>query len=74
MEAAALGTPVVCNDLPIYRETLENIPVYANVNDRYLWIRTIDHLAKDPEGRGGQASEFTPPSWEAHFKVALTRI
>ncbi|WP_425100758.1 glycosyltransferase family 4 protein [Tropicibacter sp. S64] len=76
IEAAALGVPVLCNDLPVYREVLGDIPVYADVSDRYLWAHQIHRLAtlgrrdvgmRNPGGWG-------PPTWEAHFKTVLTMI
>ncbi len=74
IEAAALKVPVLCNDLPIYRETLGDIPVYADVKDRYLWVTKIRQMAEDHRAGRQQAPHYTPPSWEAHFKAALTVI
>ena len=72
VEAAALGVPVVCNDLPVYRETLGDIPVYAAVSDRYLWDRTIRKLATDPSGRSDNVLKtFVPPDWDTHFNTVL---
>lgn len=75
VEAAALGAPVLVNDLPIYREVLGDIPVYANVSDRYLWRKEINRMAADhpsDQTRAEQAQRFAPPTWEAHFKAVLT--
>lgn len=75
MEAAALGVPVLCNDLPVYREVLDDIPVYADTADGYLWRQSIIQMAEDHRaGRGNREPRFTPPSWETHFKIALTLI
>ena len=73
-EAAALGVPVVCTDLPSLREVLGDIPVYAAETDRYLWRNMIADLAG---GRGrdqpGQAHRrFIPPGWAQHFKTVLS--
>ncbi len=68
MEAAALGAPVVCGDLAIYRETLGDIPVYLNPADPYLWINEIERLTEqvpDPK-------PWLPPCWPAHFKTVLS--
>lgn len=74
IEAAALGTPVVCNDLPVYREILGDIPVYENVTNKYEWLAHIQdlvvtHETLQPQNHG---MAFTPPSWDAHFKSVLT--
>lgn len=77
VEAAALDVPVVCNDLAIYREVLGDIPVYADVGDRYLWRTIVGRLAKD-HGTGGPretaGAGYEPPDWDAHFKAVLTSI
>ncbi|WGW04385.1 glycosyltransferase family 4 protein [Tropicibacter oceani] len=78
IEAAALGVPALCNDLPIYREVLGNIPVYAPASDRYLWAQEIRGLAgSDQTGHGAEKCDgqgWSPPSWDAHFKTVLTMI
>ncbi len=74
IEAAALGVPVLCNDLAIYRETLGDIPVYAEACDRYLWTSSIRQMAKDHIAGREQAHRFAPPRWETHFKGVLTLI
>jgi len=72
IEAAALGVPVVCNDLPVYRETLGDIPVYAAVSDRYLWERTIRKLASNLSGQPDNALKTSvPPDWDTHFNIVL---
>ena len=70
VEAAACGVPVVANDLPVFREVLGNIPIYANVTDRYLWKKTIEALAERAQSRAPDA-QFVPPTWDAHFKTVL---
>lgn len=73
MEAAALGVPVICNDLPVYREILGDIPVYVSETDRYQWGSSIKRLAK--RGKGGISAisehDFVPPTWQDHFNIVL---
>ena len=75
IEAAALGVNVVCNDLPIYKEILGNIPVYGSVNDRYLWETIIVDLArKARRGKQREGLAITGPclpTWENHFNLVL---
>lgn len=71
LEAAALNTPVVCNDLPVYREFLGNIPVYASVTDRYLWIKAIEDLAKPGQADRDKREAIRLPGWDQHFNVVL---
>ncbi|MEO0380334.1 MAG: glycosyltransferase, partial [Pseudomonadota bacterium] len=69
-EAAACGVPIIVNDLQVLRELLGDIPIYACVSDRYLWINKINELAGvRPNARRQQP--FVPPTWDAHFKTVL---
>jgi len=76
VEAAAMGVPVICADLPVYREILQDIPVYASVKDSYLWQRSIMALAGNTQRQAGRAAangetRFKAPTWEAHFNRVL---
>ena len=71
LEAAQAGAPVVCNDLPVYRETLGDYPVYVSVTDGYLWAQTINGLA---QGHRGPTKRFKAPDWADHFNRVLSRI
>lgn len=71
IEAAMAGAPVVCNDLPVYRETLGDYPVYVSVTDGYLWAQTITDLA---QGHRAPATRFEAPDWADHFNRVLSRI
>ncbi|WP_305967902.1 MULTISPECIES: glycosyltransferase family 1 protein [unclassified Mameliella] len=75
VEAAALGVPLLLNNLPVYWEVLGDIPVYADVADHYLWLNEISRMAADHQAgrtRAVKAPRFAPPTWEAHFKTVLT--
>ncbi|MBU2981053.1 glycosyltransferase family 4 protein [Lentibacter algarum] len=75
MEAAAKGVPVICPELPVYREVLKDIPVYASVNDSYLWIRRIMALSESKQtGREASSKPFKAPTWAAHFNLVLSEI
>lgn len=72
-EALARGTPVICADLPVYREVARDIPVYASLNDSYLWIRRVMSLAESKRaGRKAMIEAFDAPSWDAHFNLVLS--
>lgn len=73
IEAAQQGIPVICNTLPVFRETLRDIPIYASVQDPYLWINEIRALAHAAPGRAMQ-DKPKALTWEAHFKIVLSRI
>lgn len=71
-EAAALAVPVICSDLPVFREILGDYPVYASISDRYGWRSKIQEFAvcAAPDAR---CSGFVVPTWDAHFKRVLSR-
>ena len=77
-EAAHHNTPIVCNDLPIYREFLGNIPVYASSGDAKLWYQCVMNAYRTAlEKEGGvetEARRWSPPTWEAHFERVLPLI
>lgn len=73
IEAAALGVPVLCNDLPVYRETLGDIPVYASVDDIYPWQRIIMAILADNRA-GSEKRLIDVPGWDAHFNTVLSRL
>lgn len=72
-EAIALGTPALVNDLPVYRETIGNNPIYANVDDMYLWVGQILDLSRAEKivrkAADGAAAKL--PTWQEHFNLVL---
>ncbi|WP_370399587.1 glycosyltransferase family 4 protein [Sulfitobacter sp. JB4-11] len=70
VESLTLGTPVICNDLPVFREFLGKYAVYASVEERYLWLEAVKSWAESPpvvqEPEG-----FVAPTWVEHFKIVL---
>lgn len=74
LEAAALGVPVICNDLAIYRETLGDSVVYAPITESYAWRKEIINLlAAYPDGtQGNRRVGLTVPTWADHFRRVLT--
>ncbi|MEP3944796.1 glycosyltransferase [Ascidiaceihabitans sp.] len=73
VEAAMLGVPILSNELGVIREILDDIPVYASVSDRYLWLTTIKQMAGDDPKRR-KFDRFSPPDWTAHFNTVLSLI
>ena len=71
IEAAALGVPVICSDLAVFRETLGNAGVYLPPTDGYLWKKSIGAFAGQDGDRPVPKHHFDPPSWEDHFRIAL---
>jgi glycosyltransferase involved in cell wall biosynthesis len=73
IEAAALGTPVICLPLPVIKEQLGDYPVYLDTPDPYLWTETILGLATDlADSRHRKIIQ--PPEWHDHFKTVLNAL
>ena len=72
-EAAALGVPVIANDLPVYREVAGEFPVYLRADHLYSWISTITTMSRAAAGAGAQDRRpVAVPTWEDHFKLVLS--
>lgn len=69
IEAAALGVPVLCGDLAIWRETLGEGPVYLDPTDVYQWTQAVGSLLAGPVPQ--RRPPRPPQTWAAHFKVVL---
>lgn len=78
VEAISLGTPVICGDLPVYRETVDNKPIYLPLNDVYQWSQHIMMLASQgPAVPNSQPRNVKPddlPNWGSHFNLVLKSV
>ncbi|WP_435257155.1 glycosyltransferase family 4 protein [Thioclava sp. FR2] len=72
LEAARLGVPVICSDLPILREILGIDAIYLTPSDIYSWERTIlDRflLGRNEVETVEKSGFFT---WSEHLRIVLT--
>jgi len=76
IEAKALGTPVICNALPIYRETLGTLSVYVTETDRHHWRQALEQmLTADPVERSGHVrSPDLGPAFQHIVKADLIEL
>ena len=51
LEAMAVGCPVVCSDLPVFREVAGDAAEYAPANDRAPWSDALCRVETDPARR-----------------------
>lgn len=78
VEAAALGVPVICSDLAVFREVMGNYPVYLDPADSYSWMETIAQTIAQSNGEQAGRSQTKPkekkaaPNWAAHFNLVLS--
>lgn len=75
IEAAALGVPIICSPLPVFREILNDYPVYVSETDSYSWVETIGAATKanaHDVSRARQAHKRPNiPTWDDHFNAVL---
>lgn len=70
VEALRMGTPVIANDLPSFREMGQGIPSLIKPDDRAAWIRTVERFAANGPDRCSQIEalqSYRAPSWDEHF-------
>ena len=75
-EALAMGTPVICSDIPALRESGQGIPEYLDPMDGMAWKKIIRRYATadSPERRAQleRLKHFKTPTWTEHFsKLSL---
>jgi glycosyltransferase involved in cell wall biosynthesis len=51
VEAMACGTPVVCSDLPVFREVGGDAATYVPIRDLDAWVSAVDDLLYDRRNR-----------------------
>jgi glycosyltransferase involved in cell wall biosynthesis len=72
-EALAQGVPVIASDLPVFRETAGEIPLYLDPLDGPGWERAVlDYAHPDsPErlAQLGRLKGWQAPGWPAHFAL-----
>ena len=49
VEAMAAGTPLVCSDIPVFREVAADAALFVPPDDPAAWARTLAGLLVDPE-------------------------
>jgi glycosyltransferase involved in cell wall biosynthesis len=80
-EALASGVPVICSDIPVFREVGREVPDYIDPLDLFAWRDAIvDYSHPDSPRRAAQLqrlAHWRPPGWSAHFEIvegALDRV
>lgn len=72
VEALMLGTPVVANRLPVFREIAGDVPDYVDALDGPGWLRAVqDYAQPGSPRRAAQLArmvQFHSPTWTQHFE------
>jgi glycosyltransferase involved in cell wall biosynthesis len=77
IEAALLGVPIIASDLPVYRETVGEMPVYLSPDDMYQWLQSTQALSKSgPEIHKNlqQGADVQFPTWANHIDTVLNSL
>ncbi|NJM51425.1 MAG: glycosyltransferase family 4 protein [Sphingomonadales bacterium] len=70
IDALRLGTPIIANDLPAFREIGQNIPSFLSCDDPENWAQAVLSFANDGIERRRQIDmmpTYQPTSWKDHF-------
>jgi glycosyltransferase involved in cell wall biosynthesis len=72
-EALASGVPVICSDIPVFREVGREVPDYVDPLDLFAWRDAIvDYSDPDSPRRAAQLqrlAHWQPPGWPEHFEI-----
>jgi glycosyltransferase involved in cell wall biosynthesis len=72
-EAMTQGAPVLCRDIPVFREVGGDIPGYVNPTDRLAWhAAVLDYAQAHSAQREAQLrtlASWSRPTWAQHFPV-----
>ena len=70
-EALASGVPVICSDIPAFREVGRAVPEYLDPLDLYAWTDAVrDYSRPDSLRRAAQMqrlAQWRAPRWADHF-------
>jgi glycosyltransferase involved in cell wall biosynthesis len=71
VEALSLGVPVICSDIPVFREISQGKARFRSYLDGNGWLEDIAAMASDSPLRAeyaSRATEFNAPTWEKYFQ------
>jgi glycosyltransferase involved in cell wall biosynthesis len=75
-EALAMGVPIICSDIPPFKEIAGDIPEYVDPLAGRGWLKLItEYSADNSEKRAAQLNrmkKFRAPRWEDHLSILDT--
>jgi len=78
IETQAMGTPVICSDIPVFHEASSALATFINPLDAITWQKTIlDFCDPDKDAHNDAVkvlNNYTPPRWEDHFIIVNTLL
>ncbi len=76
-EALSLGVPVICSDIPAFREVGRDVPDFLDPLDGLGWLQAIRDYGTDSSRRAAQLARlpgWQPPRWEPHIDAVIDLI
>ncbi len=77
-EALALGVPVICSDIPVFREVGGDVPEFLDPLDGLGWLQAIrDYSTANSPRRAAQLARLPAwhaPRWEPHIDAVIALI
>lgn len=78
VEALVHGLPVLCSDIPVFREVGGQVPEFIDPLDGLGWQAAIEAYCPDdsPERSAQLArlASWSAPTWDDHFKVVIGHL
>ena len=72
VEALSLGTPVICADIPVFREISQNKALLKSPIDGRGWLEAVESMMKPDSALRGKYAEkahkFKAPTWGTYFR------
>ena len=72
-EALASGVPVICSDIPVFREVGGDVPEYLDPLDHFAWKASVlDYSDPHSARRHAQLErlhQWRAPAWPEHFAI-----
>jgi glycosyltransferase involved in cell wall biosynthesis len=70
-EALASSVPVLCSDIPVFRELGKDVPEYIDPLDLHAWKDAVHDYSQPSSGRRraqlARLQRWRPPAWSDHF-------
>ena len=66
VEALSLGTPVICADIPVFREISQNRALLKSPIDGRGWLEAPDSALREKYAE--KAHKFKAPTWDNYFR------
>ena len=68
VESLQMGVPVICSELPCFREIAGDAPIYCNVKKQGEWSdKILETVTSNPCSNGAGENTLVFPNWDEHF-------